>query len=85
MFDLLYFGNSHFIRDAVVLNDADGISEQSVSVLCHRFRYRYCIASAVGVERTINVHRIVLDIAQIDGVLVDLFRYLHLHVPRCAT
>lgn len=61
--DLLHFRNPYFIRDAVALNDADGVPEQSVAILGHRFRYRYRIASAVGVERAIYIDAVILHIA----------------------
>lgn len=76
MANLLYLGNSHLVRDAISLHDADGIAKESITVLGHRFRYRYRVASAIDIGRTIDVYRVVLNVAEIDGVLADgLYRY----------
>lgn len=60
--------NYNLVCNGVTLDYPDSIAEVFVAVLCHRFRYRYRIASSINIGRAIYVDGVILDVAEIDRV-----------------
>lgn len=72
----------NFVGDAVALDYADSVADQLVTILGHRFRYRYRITRPIYVGSVTDVDAIVFLCGEVDGVLWDMFRNLHLNMPR---
>ncbi len=79
---MLYLGNSHLVRDAISLDYADSIAKELIAILGLEFLDVKRITTSVLIHIIIYVYRVVLDVAEIDGVLAD---GLDGDGPRCAT
>ena len=71
----LGLNDSHFVGDAVTLNNLDGVAKQTIAIFCFRLRYRYRVACPINVRRAINVDTVILHIADVTSVVRDSFGY----------